>query len=395
MKISATNVFLLFVAMANTLALVGCVEADAPISEDESARSHETLLEFRSPVWGQSIEDIQARHADGTVTRIAEDETHYRVLAKAYGLPVVLVTFCFRESLGLHHVVVNVPSDSAPVDLSTGSFARLDTETGRTRLNIVRDALETAYGSATHTSRNETTGELNVYGGKYGQFARLDAARIGNDQLDVVVWYANRSSDTYESDEDKLIAAGLWRTDPDEWVGPPVFDTLWGMGSGDVRDVYHSLSVVLPDPTDVVKDYGTDEFIEGAVGLQFEFFQGRLVGMVLSPVLHSGELFGDESETNEEKWRRWDWWRSSVMSVLREKYGEPRARHESTIFDDDSKPETTPNAWYWSSTTTAIRMRMVGRIPYLEYRELASLEAREKAERSAKQQEEQSRKDQF
>ena len=61
----STKTIFWLVVTVNALALLGCSESGTPTSDDKRSRVSTALVELQSPVWGQSIEDIQGQHADG------------------------------------------------------------------------------------------------------------------------------------------------------------------------------------------------------------------------------------------------------------------------------------------------------------------------------------------
>lgn len=369
-----------------------------PSTEDPEAQAQKlnnrptSVLE--EPSWGESLSDISNRHPEGQSFQIADGEQHYRVLVQAYGRSRALVTFCLRGEIGLHLVVIEFPASDSQVDVGTGDYTRPSLSEGQAIHQMIVEKLADLYGRATHVRGEPNHGGLMVFGKQHGEFIRLDSTLASRDQLNVTVWQVNRSIETNETNVDKAVVAGLWRTPSSTWAKTPVFDVNWGMGPGDVRDKYRDLTAILSDPHQAIQSYDVNAFIEGRVGMDFDFFEGRLIGIKMSPFFYSdGEI--SNNTDREQTWAEWDYWRDQIRAILQEKYGAPGSGHVQSKYLSEEGSNAAANAWVWETDETGILLRAMGRIPILEYRELESAQARENATRDYEDQQEKAKKDKF
>jgi hypothetical protein len=127
----------------------------------------------------------------------------------------------------------------------------------------------------------------------------------------------------------------------------------WGMGPADVRDVYPAIDSIWASAEEPTRTFLVrDEFIEGLVGMHFEFYRGRLYEVSVSPFLGS-KRSREPSDADEEQARiEARLWRTSVLKILHEKYGSPwkgPTPAEVAVAEETQQTGLHDLSWYWKS----------------------------------------------
>ena len=331
------------------------------------------------PSWQETLGEIAETYPNGELRRINNGETHYRVVAKALGLSPTLVTFCFRGDLGLWLVVVEVLATDAQPNIQTGEYVRPSIDQVTQDLPILRASLLESFGAPTHLRGSPESGGLSVFGGRDDQFARIEYVPAGEGRLNLNVQIENRArDDTRASDEDNALMAGLWRIDRTAWRGQAALGLYWGMGPGDVRFEFSKLTSVISYPYEPLQHYDAEDYLEGQVEVDLEFFLGELVRVRINPKRdHSDE----QTKVTFDEWERW---RVRVQEMLAEKYGPPERTRIEFVFGAGEGN----NAWRWESDESLILMIAQGHMRRLEYHDLEKgyqVMVAERAHREAKE----------
>jgi hypothetical protein len=173
------------------------------------------------------------------------------------------------------------------------------------------------------------------------------------------------------------------------------------MGPRDVRSIHRDLAASWASADEPLKGYHWDTYAEGAVGVSFDFYKGRLVSLMVSPGTASSHHTLTTDEELEAYWKDCDRWRKAIVAILRERYGDPiRA---PSVEDENlasstsySERDTKSLVWTWRNKDTGVLVdhRATG-LPVLRYVELDSIDEVEEAVQAHRRAEEEERKGRF
>lgn len=277
---------------------------------------------FPKAKWGASAKAVKGQYSGASVEIQPTGETFMRAKMPLFGNLNARTTFSTHPAFGLNVIVTEFPAPGFSPTISASDYPRPTAKQAEgIKASVIR-ALTGIYGKPSHTKAT-VHGSITVWKGKE-DVARLNTVTIDSGQTDVRLWLDKSSEQCTPTTAQRQLEAVFTHTNPSTWSEGGGMKTKWGMGPADVAEVYPGLeSSFLSHAEEPKKEFSTNAFIEGNVGIYFFFYKGRLCQVKVGPFLLSG---GPRLTTDTARQEFWDYcqrWAAHAREVLREKYGEP------------------------------------------------------------------------
>lgn len=275
---------------------------------------------FPKVKWGVTTPAMKAKFPKGLVEIKPTGETFIVVNTALFGGLHAKTTFSTHPVFGLNVIVSEFPAQSPFPTNSSSAYVRPTTKQAeRIKASIVKE-LTGIYGKP--YVKTTDYGSITVWKGK-GDIARLNTVVVDSGRTDVRLWLEPSSEGLIPTTTQKQLEAVFNHTDAATWSKGGGMKTKWGMGPADVAEVFPELGVTLPSSYEPRKQFSTDAFIEGNVGIDFFFYKGRLCEVRVGPCLRSGDPIRTSDKDRQEFWDECQRWAEHSREVLREKYGVP------------------------------------------------------------------------
>lgn len=349
--------------------------------------------------WGMGVREVRMLFPGGTLSQSDAGDETYRVTARAFDTAPAIATFAFHPVHRLNAVMFEFPA-AGTFDATKQDYARPTSAHAAGLSSSLSRVLNAKYGPPAHENQGPG-GRIKVWRGR-DDFARMQVTVVADGCEDVRLWIETSSKLVDLTSDQKHLEDVFNSTAPESWSRTGAMRVRWGMGPADVRKVYPGLRSspgILVEPT---KAFSVDSYVEGQVGITFDFFRGRLFSLTVSELTHSqcGLLRGTFTDDQYKEWEdRQDFWRRQVHDILVEKYGEPLVSPTAEEFKAATANDSGLDdlAWRWRSDDMSISLiRRNARIVMLRYDNIGVL-GREawKAERAHREALESERKEKF
>lgn len=321
--------------------------------------------------WGMTTKDVQNHYPKSHSVTLDTDEVFIRVKTSPLSKRQALTTFAVRPGLGLTNIVTEFPAFGMPASFE--DYPRPNSEEAQVIKKTLTALLTQKFGKPSF-EKNEAHGSITVWGNKE-EVARILMSVLESGKADIRLDLSKKLPGISGTEHQERLLGVYNRTQSFTWTTGGGIKARFGMGVGDVKDIYPSLKAgVLSSSYEPVKKYRVTAFIEGSVDLEFQFYKGRLVRIEVSPASPYGSLRMSDKE-REDWWDECDYWGDRALKILKEKYGAPISMPDPAKWQASKSSQLTGETlrWAWLSEGTGIEfLRRTSALQFITYQDLST-----------------------